>query len=154
MQATNWLKIGPKRRIWSKGRVLLLVKLAVKKELKGLCQAICYIHHFKKLILSSFGINSVPKIIVQFCFVTLYLGTETSFLSRSVSTDGKDGHGLKIEKIGPNVSSLNASRPKKYIWFVLPDKMCLLIFSSYPTCISTGTVFERVKAVSNDFSEE
>ena len=113
MQATNWLKIGPKRRIWSKGRVLSLVKLAVKKELKGLCRAICYIHHFKKLILSSFGINSVPKIIVQFCYVRLYLGPETSFLSRSVSTDGKDGHGLKIEKIGPNVSSLNASPPQK-----------------------------------------
>ena len=99
--------------------------------------------------------GAMPSYLLHTSFyVRLYLGTETSFLSRSVSTDGKDGHGLKIEKIGPNVSSLNASPPKKYIWFVLPDKMCLLIFSSYPTCISTGTVFDRVKAVSNDFSEE
>jgi len=75
-------------------------------------------------------------------------------VSRSVSTDGKDGHGVKIEKIGLNSSSLNASPPQKYIWFVLPDKMSLLITSSYPTCISTGTVFDRVKAVSNYLSEE
>ena len=33
--------------------------------------------HFKKLIWSSFHINSVPKIMVQFCYVRLYLGTET-----------------------------------------------------------------------------
>ena len=34
------------------------------------------------------------------------------FLSRSVTTDRQDGHGLKIGKIGPSFSSLNAS-PKK-----------------------------------------
>ena len=34
MQATNWLKAGPKRRVWLKGRVFFYVlKLAVKKEL-------------------------------------------------------------------------------------------------------------------------
>ena len=52
------------------------------------------------------------------------------FLSRSVSTDGKDEHVLKIEKNGP----------------VLPDKM---IFCSYLTCNSTGTFFDWVEAVSN-----
>ena len=34
MQATNWLKAGPKRRVWLKGGVFFYVlKLAVKKEL-------------------------------------------------------------------------------------------------------------------------
>ena len=33
--------------------------------------------HFKKLIWPSFRINLVPKIMVQFCYVTVYLGTET-----------------------------------------------------------------------------
>ena len=35
--------------------------------------------HFKKLIWSSFHINSVPKTMVQFCYVRLYLGTEKLF---------------------------------------------------------------------------
>ena len=59
--------------------------------------------HFKKLIWSSFRINLVPKIMVQFCYVRLYLGIETV---SAVATDGQDGHGLKIGKIGPSFSSL------------------------------------------------
>ena len=36
---------------------------------------------------------------VQFCYLRLYLGIQ--FVLSSVASDGKDGHGLKIEKVGP-----------------------------------------------------
>ena len=75
MQATNWLKAGPKRRIWSKGGVSS-TKMGRQKRVKGAMPSQLLVH-FKKLIWSSFRINLVPKIMVQFCYVTLYLGTET-----------------------------------------------------------------------------
>ena len=51
-------------------------KIGRQKELKGLCKSYVLVH-FKKLIWSSIHITSVPKIMVQFCYVRLYLGTET-----------------------------------------------------------------------------
>ena len=37
----------------------------------------------------------------QLCYSRLYLGIEINCLLSSVTgTDGKDGHGLKIEKVG------------------------------------------------------
>ena len=69
--------------------------------------------HFKKLIWSSFRINLVPKIMIHFFFyVRMIFRHLNCFLSRSLATDGQDGHGLKIGKIGLSFSSLNAS-PKK-----------------------------------------
>ena len=49
----------------------------------------------------------------------------------SVSMDGKDGHGLKLEKVEPTFSSFNAMPTKittkittKILWLVLPDEIC------------------------------
>ena len=39
---------------------------------------------------------------VQFCYLRLYLGTKTVFLS-FVATDGKDGHRWKREKVKPTL---------------------------------------------------
>ena len=47
-------------------------------------------------------INQFPKIMVQFCYLRLYLGTKTVFLS-FVATDGKDGHRWKREKVKPTL---------------------------------------------------
>ena len=44
---------------------------------------------------------------VQFCYKGLYLGIENVCLS-CVATDGKDGHGLKRENVGPTFSSFKA----------------------------------------------
>ena len=49
------------------------------------------------------------------------------FLS-SIATDGKDGVGLKLEKIGPIFSSFDAMSSKitnKILWLALPDKIHL-----------------------------
>ena len=62
--------------------------------------------------------------------VTLF---ETIFMHRnwflsSVATDGKDEHGLKLEKIGPTFQSSFNAMPAKttlqnYHGFVLPDEI-------------------------------
>ena len=47
----------------------------------------------------------------------------------SIATDGKDGLGLKLEKVGPTFSSFNpvaAKLPKKLFWVVLPDVVCMI----------------------------
>ena len=52
-------------------------------------------------------------VMVQFCyFKSLYLGIETVSLIPSDVTDGKDGHGLKLQKIGSTFSKFlcNASK--------------------------------------------
>ena len=49
---------------------------------------------------------------VQFCCLRLYLGIET-VSCRSFTTDGRDGHELKLEKDGPTFSSFNANASKK-----------------------------------------
>ena len=44
----------------------------------------------------------------------------------SVSMDGKDGHGLKLEKVEPTFSSFNAMSTKitkKILWLVFPDEI-------------------------------
>ena len=51
----------------------------------------------------------------------------------SVATDGKDGHGLKVVKVGNTFSSFNALLAKiinKKYWLVFPDETSLTI-SSY-----------------------
>ena len=55
------------------------------------------------------------------------------FLKSSVATDGKDGNGLKLEKIGPIFSSFDAvysKITKKILWLALPDKIHLISASS------------------------
>ena len=52
---------------------------------------------------------------VQFCYLRLCLGIKNCFLS-SVAKDGEDGHGLRLEKVGPVFSSFNA----------MPDEVCLI----------------------------
>ena len=63
----------------------------------------------------------------------------------SVATDGKDGNGLKLEKIGLIFSSFDAmfsKITKKLLWLLFPDKFHL-ISSSYfyrsILCMSEGT---------------
>ena len=52
----------------------------------------------------------------------------------SFATDGKDGHELKLEKVGPTFSSFSQicrqKSPKKKLWLVLPDEICLISSSS------------------------
>ena len=48
---------------------------------------------------------------VQFCYSRLYLGIETFFLL-SVAKNGKNGHGLKHEKVGQTFSSFHAMPTK------------------------------------------
>ena len=46
-----------------------------------------------------------------------------------ITADGKDGHGLKLEKVGPPFSSFNAvaaKLTKKLFWVVLPDVVCMI----------------------------
>ena len=41
--------------------------------------------------------------------------------------DGKDGHGLKLEKVEPTFLSFNAMPTKittKILWLAFPDKIC------------------------------
>ena len=82
----------------------------------------------------------------------LYLAYWNCFLS-SVAKDSKDGHGLKLEKTGPTLSSFNA----------MPAKMtknyfgqCFLIHFSvwYFLHNFTGAFCVWVNALSNDFSTE
>ena len=76
-----------------------------QKRVKGAMPSQLLVH-FKKLIWSSFCINLVPKIMmVQFCYVTLYLGTETVSCLFLLLLMAQHGHGLKIGKIGPSFSS-------------------------------------------------
>ena len=74
-----------------------------------------------------------------------------------VAPDGKDGHEIKIKKIGPSFFKC-ITHKNIYFWLVLPetfpDKMCLLISSSCPACNSAGTIFYWVKTVSNDLNTE
>jgi len=47
----------------------------------------------------------------------------------SVATDGKDGNGLKLEKIGPIFSSFDtmfSKITKKLLWLALPHKIHLI----------------------------
>ena len=65
-----------------------------------------------------------------------------------VATDGKDGHGLKLEKIGPTFSlsfnTMLANIIKKILyWLLLPDGICLIIISSSNNSIRS---FQWVKA--------
>ena len=47
-------------------------------------------------------INQFSKLMVQFCYLRLDLGTKTVFVS-FVATDGKDGHRWKREKVKPTL---------------------------------------------------
>ena len=50
------------------------------------------------------------------------------FLS-SVAADSKDGHGLKLEKVGLTFSSLNTlptKITKKVLWLLLPNEICFI----------------------------
>ena len=58
---------------WSED--FLASKIGHQKRVKGAMQSYLLVH-LKKLMWSSFHINSVPKTMVQFCCVRLYLGTE------------------------------------------------------------------------------
>ena len=73
---------------------------------------------------------------VQCCFLRIYLAIETVSCCLLLLSDGKDGHGLKLEKIGSTFSlsfnTMLANITKKIIlyWLLLPDGICLIIVSS------------------------
>ena len=72
----------------------------------------------------------------------------------SVSMDGKDGHGLKLEKVEPTFSSFNAMSTKitkKYYGQCFQMKYDRsLCHNCYRSLLCMG----RVEALSNDFSTE
>ena len=71
---------------------------------KGLYLAICY-----RKLKHVFIPTEFSKFFIQFCFSRLYLGIETvSCHVQLLAIDGKDRHGLKLEKIGSHFSSFNA----------------------------------------------
>ena len=78
------------------------------------------------------------------------------FLS-PVAINDKDGHGLKLEKLGPTFSIFNhmtAEMPPKNIIVCAPWRNCRLDTCIYfIQCNSTGQTF-GVKALSNDLSIE
>ena len=113
----------------SKKLDFLATKIGHQKNVKGAMQSY-FLIHFKRLIWSSFHINSVPKTMVQFCYVRLDLGTETVSCRGLFLLMARMNMYWRLKKNGP----------------VLPDKM---IFCSYLTCNSTGTFFDWVEAVSN-----
>ena len=80
-----------------------------------------------KLDLAS-NIESVPKIMVQFCFLWDYIRHQNCFLSSVATWQGlRNGHGLKLEKDGLTFSmSFNAVSTKitkKLLWLELPDEI-------------------------------
>ena len=70
----------------------------------------------------------------RFCFSRLYLGIENVCLS-CVATDGKDGHGLKLEKVGPTFSIFNATTWEiSAIWLAESSNIFQLNLKYLATC--------------------
>ena len=71
--------------------------------------------------------NNGPVLLFKIIFRHL-----NCFLS-SVATDDKDGHRLKLEKLGQLFQvlmlCLQKKITKKLSWLVFPDKICLIYFS-------------------------
>lgn len=65
-----------------------------------------YLQSFKKLRPPCLRINWFQKILVEFCYLILYLGTETVCCRLLLWVACKNGHGLKLERIGPNLPVL------------------------------------------------
>ena len=61
---------------------------------------------------------------VQSCYLRLCSGLKTVSCLWSVTTDDKDGHGLKFEKVGLQCHACNVT--KKISWLELPDEIRLL----------------------------
>ena len=68
---------------------------------------------------------------------------------------GEDGHGLKLEKVGPTFLSLNANSGKNHhnelSWFI---KCSLMRIASYQLHSSPGAYVGKSTKDSNDFSTE
>ena len=85
------------------------------------------------------------------CHLRPYLGIETV---SSVEKDGKDGHGLKLEKTGQLFQFLMLNtllKSPKTLWLVFPDEICL-ISAAYIN--SKGAFSVWLRALSNDLSTE
>ena len=80
-----------------------------KRLLTGLSHAICFLFKKTKTFFVEFQLNSKNNGPDQFCYLRQrYI----------VTTDGKDGHGLKLEKVGPTFSSFNSMPAKKKIFTI------------------------------------
>ena len=95
---------------------------------------------------------NTKTIMVQFQYLRLYLAIG-SFFSSSVCTDGKDEHGLRLEKVGPTFSSLTLSAKitKRYYSQCSSIKFVWYLFNN-----SRGAFCEvkGSKGISNDYSTE
>ena len=85
----------------------------------GMSHAICFFFFFN--LQRCLCINSIAKIMAQFCYFETTFRYWNCFLS-SVSTDGKDGYGLKLEKNG-QLFKFWCYAGKTLLWLVLPDKI-------------------------------
>ena len=91
----------------------------------GTCHAFCYLFEKLKINVPLHQLNSKTNGPVLL-FKTLFRHWNCFLLS--VAMDGKDGYGLKLEKVWPTVSSLHnckchayKNHQNKYFGFVLPD---------------------------------
>ena len=102
--------------------------------LKGLCHAICYL--FKKLKLHQLtSKNNGPALF----FKTIF--KHWNCLLSSFAKDGKDGHALRLEKVGPAFSSFNAMPEKKdHQKINVVTKCSLMKFVWYLFHITTGAL--------------
>ena len=86
-------------------------------------------------------INWIPNIMVlQSCYLRWHLGIKT-VSCRLLLWMARTNMDLKLENIGPSFPTCSA--PKKILWLVFPDDICL-ISSSFTY------FFEWVKVLSND----
>ena len=71
-------------------------------------------------------INGISKIMVQFCTIFKHWNC----FPCSVTTDGKDGNGLKLANVTAtfqvSMPAMPAIITRKLLWLVFPDKICLI----------------------------
>ena len=110
---------------WSKGAVNIF-KVVTSRYL------LCFLKKLKCVFASSNG----PVLL----FKTIF--RRWNFYLSSVSTDGKDGHGLKLEKFGPTFSSFEAMAAK-----ITRNVFSLVLSDLYFLPNSTGAFCVWVKAL-------
>ena len=96
----------------------------------GKASSISYFKGDMSRYLSPFRIDKTFFASIEFHIISIYRHLNCSL--SSVAMNGKDGHGLKLEKIAPTFSGFNAipaKLSKKLILLLLSDKI-YVIFSS------------------------
>ena len=93
--------------------------------LKGLRHAICYLFQSWNV----FRINWIPKIMLQFCYLRLYLGNESVLwrLLRRMARMDMDSNLITLGQFYPVLMMWLQKSPKNLIWSVLPGETCFFI---------------------------